>query len=161
MDIFWLLVFRSFVESSLLRSLSIFLSFSPIKVQGIFSSSTPQAEFDLTMTLPLASAVAIVALILPSTQSLSIKPSPPPQPPKSLSSRSSSNVGGRSTTPARPSWNRRERSVGGRGGSSRQQQTLRAYTVADNIKPSWLSFLNFPPPFEKFASQFGSFEGMF
>ena len=123
-----------------------------------------EVVLNLTLTMmahPLASAVAIVVLILPSTQSLSIKPSPPPQPPKSLSSRSSSNVGGRSTTPTRPSWNRRERSVGGRGGSSRQQQPLRAYTVADNIKPSWLSFLNFPPPFEKFASQFGSFEGMF
>jgi hypothetical protein len=111
------------------------------------------------MVHPLASAVAIVALILPSTQSLSIKPSPPPQPPKALSSRSSSNVGGRSTTPVR-TWNRPDRSVGGRGGSSRQQQPLRAYTVADNRKPS-LSFWKLPPPFEKFASQFGSLEGKY
>jgi hypothetical protein len=49
--------------------------------------------------------------------------------------------------------------VGGRGVTTRQQQPLRAYTVADNIKPSWKFFWKLPPQLEKFASQFGSLEG--
>ncbi|KAL3810287.1 hypothetical protein ACHAXA_008655 [Cyclostephanos tholiformis] len=68
----------------------------------------------------------------------------------SLPSHTSSNIGSRSTTTARSSWNRRV--------STRHQQPLRAYTVADNIKPSWTSFWKLPPPLQKFASQFGSLE---
>lgn len=109
------------------------------------------------MVFLLLAAIA-VATLPAGTQSLSIKPSPPPYPPKSLSSRPTSRV----KTPTQTSW-------GGRGdnkqGRRRQQQPLHAYTVADNNKPSWISFLKgFPArnnPLAEFASQFGSMEGVY
>ena len=117
----------------------------------------------ISSPLPLAAAAVVAAsaiAVLPSTQSLSIKTSsqiPHRTAPKSLSSLSSTR-GYQSSNPERGSSRRKK----GRG---RQQlhQPLRAYTVADNSKPSWVTFLRRPirrPVDNPFAelSQFGRME---
>ena len=118
----------------------------------------------ISSPLPLAAAAVVARCIavLPSTQSLSIKTSsqiPHRTAPKSLSSLSSTR-GYQSSNPERGS-SRRKKARG------RQQlhQPLRAYTVADNSKPSWVSFLTRPmrrqvtmnTPFAE-LSQFGRME---
>ena len=116
----------------------------------------------ISSPLPLAAAAVVARCIavLPSTQSLSIKTSsqiPHRTAPKSLSSLSSTR-GYQSSNPERGSSRRKK----GRG---RQQlhQPLRAYTVADNSKPSWVLFLRRPirrpvdNPFGE-LSQFGRME---
>ena len=119
----------------------------------------------ISSPLPLAAAAVVARwaiAVLPSTQSLSIKTSsqiPHRTAPKSLSSLSSTR-GYQSSNPERGS-SRRKKARG------RQQlhQPLRAYTVADNSKPSWVSFLTRPmrrqvtmnTPFAE-LSQFGRME---